>query len=134
MTEKSELKRPLSPLLLPSPALSFSSLSFDLDSSVTPDDRSLSSYHNYCPQLGFDIDADSVLADEAVIHAKISHRRWSADNYLAHEDCTFIVDWAHKKMDEIFQSQGYFGYDALKERFGAFGYDQRLYGPVPRRE
>ncbi|KAF3050335.1 hypothetical protein E8E11_005642 [Didymella keratinophila] len=56
------------------------------------------------------------------------------NNYIAHEDCTFIVDYAHKRIGEIFQSQGYIGYDELEARFGAFGYDERLYGPLPQRE
>jgi hypothetical protein len=141
MAAELEVSRPPSPLTelsLPSPTLSFPSSSFEKDSEVTPDDRRWSSDTGYTSSWGFDIDADGVTSDEAVIHAKISRRRWSdnpgGNNYLAHDSCTFIVDYAHKKMAEIFQSQGYLGYDELEARFGAFGYDQRLYGPLPQRE
>lgn len=93
--EFSHPPEPLSLFFLPSSALSFSSLSCDLDSAITPDDHPQSNNSSYCPQLGFDIDADGILADEVIMHFNISRRRWSADDYIAHDGCTLITDYAH---------------------------------------
>ena len=60
----------------------------------------------------------------------LSQRRWpDAPAYLAHESCTPIIDYAYRKMSEIYQSQG-MGYDEAEARFGVFGHDQRVYGPA----
>lgn len=117
---------------LPSPALSFPSTS-SASGNVTPKGYRCPSDTDYSSIWAVDIGAAGVAADGAVVHAVASQRRWTdgpcGNTYLAHESCTPIFDYAHKKMAEIYQSQG-MGYDEAEARFGVFGYDQRLYGPV----
>ncbi|KAF3044426.1 hypothetical protein E8E12_010542 [Didymella heteroderae] len=107
---ESEPSRPPSPsseLFLPSPVLSFSSSPFESGPKVVSCDRHSSNDSGYSSGLDFDIDADGVTKDDAVVHAAISrHRRWSdcpgVNDFLAHESCTFIVDYAANKMAKVY--------------------------------
>lgn len=98
------------------------------------------SVHSVCNYLNqVDINADAVVNDDAVIYAVITRQKWinhpGSNDYLAHKDCTPIMETISKKIAEIAQAPGYSGwsasadYDAL-QKLGPLAYDQRLYGTI----
>lgn len=135
---------PSNRLFLHSPALSFSysSLSPAPISKLAPRDRRFSNDSGYSSGDNFDIDADGVSKDIATIHVAASYRRWSdfpsTNDFLTHESCMQLDEYALKRAADINQSPLYLDwsataqYDDLEVRFGPLGYDQRLYGPVPQ--